>query len=316
MDEVCNWFFYAQYGKIWTFEIANFNKLQSGCHLWNIYHPLSLFRAILKQTSSLTPCHLADLAGCYCSQLQGLSSSCNHLWQSASVLSPSVPPTSFPSALRGLDLLALRFNPPAQCLASLRPLRPLQRWLKKWNNGDCSSAAHVPMQMEHEWMQILCFHKLCRGPWGWEWAGHLGAQWCPMEALGWLCGLSDLRCVIKPVHSISLWCWWLWGLRPQTLSSRTSLSVERRAARESSCSPVDLQHNHVASLIERKHLVDPNTLSVPARYYTCFPALRSAGLTSVVAMATIEQMCTDLRNCVLKAYFPSTNQNHQAGSMP
>lgn len=164
MDEVCNWFFYAQYGKIWTFEIANFNKLQSGWHLWNIYHPLSLFRAILKQTSSLTPCHLADLAGCYCSQLQGLSSSCNHLWQSASVLSPSVPPTSFPSALRGLDLLALRFNPPAQCLASLRPLRPLQRWLKKWNNGDCSSAAHVPMQMEHEWMQRLCFHKLCRGP--------------------------------------------------------------------------------------------------------------------------------------------------------
>lgn len=83
--------FYIQYGKIWTSEIANFNKLQSGWHLCCIYLPLSLCGAILKQTSSLTPCHLADLAGCYCSQLQGLSSSCNHLWQSASVLSPSVP---------------------------------------------------------------------------------------------------------------------------------------------------------------------------------------------------------------------------------
>lgn len=165
--------------------------------------PLSLCGAILKQTSSLTPCHLADLAGCYCSQLQGLSSSCNHLWQSASVLSPLVPPTSFPSALRGLDLLALRFNPPAQCLASLRPLRPLRRWLKKWSNGDCSSAVRVPMQMEHEWMQKLMFPQAFwqRPDRGWEGAGLSEAQCCPMEALGWLCGLSDLRCVIKPVHS-------------------------------------------------------------------------------------------------------------------
>lgn len=171
MDEVCNWLFFTHYGKILTFATANFYKLHCGWHLCSIYLSLSLFRAILKQTSSLTPCHLADLAGCYCSQLQGLSSSCNHLWQSASVLSPSVPPTSFPSALRGLDLLALSFNPPAQCLSSLRPLRPLQRWLKKWNNGDCSSAVHVPMQMEHEWMQILFFHMLCWGPRGWDWAG-------------------------------------------------------------------------------------------------------------------------------------------------
>lgn len=59
----------------------------------------------LKQTVSLTPCHLLDLAGCFCSQLQGLSSSCNHLWPSASVFNPSMPPTSFPSALRGSSSL-------------------------------------------------------------------------------------------------------------------------------------------------------------------------------------------------------------------
>lgn len=224
---------------------------------------------ILKQTSSLTPCHLADLTGCYCSQLQGLGSSCNHLWQSASVLSPWVPPTSFPSALRGLDLLALSFNPPAQCLASLRPLRPLQRWLEKWNNGDCSSAVHVSMQMEHEWMQILCFYKLCQRP---EVGNGLDFQ--RPSAVQWKRWDDCVACLIYGVSlnqciPFSLWCRWLWGLKAQTWSSRTSLSVELSTASESSCSPEELRHNHVASLGERKHLKIP-TLSVFRRKTALF----------------------------------------------
>lgn len=50
-------------------------------------------------------------------------------------------------------------------------------------------------------MQILCFYELCQRPGGWEWAGHSVAQCRPKEALGSLCGLSDLRRVINPVHS-------------------------------------------------------------------------------------------------------------------
>lgn len=219
-----------EYGKIWTFEIANFSKLQSGWHLCCVYLPLSLCGAILKQTSSLAPCHLADLAGCYCSQLQGLSSSCNHLWQSASVLSPSVPPTSFPSALRGSDLLALSFNPPAQCLASLRPLRPLQRWLKKQNNGDCSSAVCVPMQMEHEWMQILCFHRLCQRP---EVGNGLDFQ--RPSAVQWKHWDDCVACLIYGVSlnqciPFSLWCRWLRG-------SRARLGAEEQASLWSSAQP-------------------------------------------------------------------------------
>lgn len=169
----------------------------------------------LKQTGSLTPCHLSDLVGCYCSQLQGLSSSCNHLWQSASVRSPSVPPTSFPSALRGLELLTLSFNPPALCLASLRPPRPLQRWLEKSNNWERSGAEHVSMQTDSEWIHILCVHM----PFVWslssEWAGLWEAQCCPMAVSGSLCGSSDLRYIIKSAHSFSLSPRWLWGLRPR-----------------------------------------------------------------------------------------------------
>lgn len=109
----------------------------------------------LKQTVSLTPCHLPDLAGCYCSQLQGLTSSCNHLWQSASVLSPCVPPTSFPSALRGYSSL----HSVSTLLLSVLPLRDLPDLCRgDWRRGTTQSLAARSMS---PWKLILSGSTYC-----------------------------------------------------------------------------------------------------------------------------------------------------------
>lgn len=120
-------------------QLSSISGLQLCCCVYPKHLSLELApTAGLKQKGSLTPCHLPGLAGCYCSQLQGLSSSCNHLRQSASVLSPFMPPSSFPSAWRGY----CSSHSVSTLLLSVLPCWDLlDLWRGDWRGGKTKSIA-------------------------------------------------------------------------------------------------------------------------------------------------------------------------------